>query len=94
MNSDDSHQLPIDGTIDLHTFQPADTEEVVKAYIEACLEERIYLLRVIHGKGKGIQRDLVKSILANHPEVESFKTDTGSGSWGATMVNLKLPNTL
>ena len=94
MNTDDPHHLPIDGTLDLHTFQPADTKEVLMAYIEACLEERIYLLRIIHGKGKGVQRDIVKKILQNHPDVESFKTDTGAGSWGATMANLKHPNTL
>ncbi len=94
MNTDDPHHLPIDGTLDLHTFQPADTKEVLMAYIEACLEERIYLLRIIHGKGKGVQRDIVKKILQNHPDVESFRTDTGAGSWGATMANLKHPNTL
>jgi len=94
VNTDDPHQLPIDGTLDLHTFQPGDTKEVLMAYIEACLEEGIYLLRIIHGKGKGVQRDIVKKILQNHPEVESFKTDTGAGSWGATMANLKRPNTL
>ena len=64
------------------------------AYIEACLEEGIYQLRIIHGKGKGVQRDIVKKILQNHPDVESFKTDTGAGSWGATMANLKRPNIL
>lgn len=94
MNTDDPHHLPIDGTLDLHTFQPGDTREVLMAYIEACLEEKIYLLRIIHGKGKGVQRDIVKKILQDHPDVESFKTDTGAGSWGATMANLKHPNIL
>lgn len=94
MNRDEPHHLPIDGTLDLHTFQPADTKEVLMAYIEACLEEKIYLLRIIHGKGKGVQRDIVKKILQDHPDVESFKTDTGAGSWGATMANLKHPNIL
>lgn len=94
MNRDEPHHLPIDGTLDLHTFRPGDTKEVVAAYIEACLEERIYLVRIIHGKGKGVQRDIVKKILEDHPEVDSFRTDTGAGSWGATMANLKRPNTL
>lgn len=94
MNTDDPHHLPIDGTLDLHTFQPGDTREVLMAYIEACLEEKIYLLRIIHGKGKGVQRDIVMKILQDHPDVESFKTDTGAGSWGATMANLKHPNAL
>jgi DNA-nicking Smr family endonuclease len=86
------HRLPIDGTLDLHTFQPRETKYAVAAYIDACLEAGIYLLRVIHGKGKGVQREIVRSVLERHPQVESFRTDTGAGSWGATLVNLKRPN--
>jgi DNA-nicking Smr family endonuclease len=94
MSAEDSHQLPIDGTLDLHTFRPGDTKDVVMAYIEACIEDQVYSIRIIHGKGKGVQRDIVKHILRAHPQVASFKTDTGAGSWGATMVNLKHPNML
>ena len=94
MSNDDPHHLPVDGTLDLHTFQPRDVKDVVLAYIDACLEERIYLLRIIHGKGRGVQRDIVRTILERHPGVESFKTDTGAGSWGATLANLKSPNNI
>jgi DNA-nicking Smr family endonuclease len=86
-----AHRLPIDGTLDLHTFRPADIKELIPAYIEACLEEGVYLLRIIHGKGTGTQRRIVHSILERHPAVESFKTDSGPGSWGATQVNLRRP---
>ena len=83
------HRLPIDGTLDLHTFRPEETAQALEAYIEACLDEEVYLLRVIHGKGKGIQREIVRKVLERSPHVESFRTDSGSGGWGATLVNLK-----
>ena len=94
MDDQDAHRLPIDGTLDLHTFQPREVKDVILAYIEACFEEQIYSVRFIHGKGKGVQRDMVKKILERHPRVESFKTDTGASSWGATQANLKRPKVL
>lgn len=85
------HRLPIDGTLDLHTFPPAETRAVLEAYIEACLEEGVYMLRVIHGKGQGTQREIVRTALERSPHVESFRTDPGPGGWGATLVNLRRP---
>jgi len=85
------HELPIDGTLDLHTFQPAETAMALEAYIEACIEKEVYLLRVIHGKGRGVQRDIVARVLERSPYVESFRTDPGAGGWGATLVNLRRP---
>ena len=93
MPEDVPHRLPIDGTLDLHQFQPREIESVVRAYIEACLDENIREVRIIHGKGKGVQRETVKHLLEKHPDVESFETDTGPGSWGATLVNLKRSGT-
>lgn len=85
------HRLPTDGILDLHTFQPKETAALLEAYIEACLEAKVYLLRVIHGKGTGVQREIVRRILERSPHVESFRTDPGPGGWGATLVNLKRP---
>ena len=85
------HRLPIDGTLDLHTFQPSETSAALVAYIEACLEAGVYLLRVIHGKGTGTQREIVRKVLEGSPHVESFRTDPGAGGWGATLVDLKRP---
>jgi DNA-nicking Smr family endonuclease len=83
-------EYPIDGTLDLHLFQPRDVREVVTDYIEACLERGIYALRIIHGKGSGVQREIVHSILKNHPAVAAFRHEGGTGgSWGATVVDLK-----
>ncbi len=80
----------IDGTLDLHTFRPTDVKEVIQEYINACLQKRIYHLRIIHGKGKGVLREIVRSGLKKHPSVVSFRHESGSGgSWGATVVDLK-----
>lgn len=89
--TDDSPiQYPIDGTLDLHQFAPEDTKEVVEEYIRVCLEQKIYSLRIIHGKGEGVKRRLVQSILEKNPNVAQFKHEGGSGgSWGATVVDLK-----
>lgn len=83
-------ELPIDGTLDLHTFSPQEIKSLVPDYIEACLEKGITKLRIIHGKGTGTLRQLVHSILKEHPAVLSFWQEEGSGgSWGATIVDLK-----
>jgi DNA-nicking Smr family endonuclease len=90
MHDNPPHEYPIDGTLDLHQFAPRDTKEVVEEYIRACLEQKIYSLRIVHGKGKGVKREIVQTVLRNHPNVVSFRHEGGSGgSWGATVVDLK-----
>jgi DNA-nicking Smr family endonuclease len=91
--SDDSFEyteMPIDGTLDLHTFKPEEVKQLIPEYIEACLEKKVYQLRIIHGKGKGVLRRIVHSILDSHPAVLSYRHESGTGgSWGATVVDLK-----
>lgn len=82
---------PVDGTLDLHMFAPKDTKEVVLEYIRLCLEEGIYALRIVHGKGIGVKREIVHKLLDEHPNVVSFRHEGGSGGgWGATVVDLKV----
>ena len=83
-------EYPVDGTLDLHMFAPEDTKEAVLEYIRVCLEKGIYQIRIVHGKGIGVKREIVRKILASHPQVVSFKHEGGSGGgWGATVVDLK-----
>ena len=82
-------EYPIDGTLDLHQFQPDETKEAVRAYIEECLERDIFQLRIVHGKGIGVQREIVRNLLSMHPNVKWFRQEGGSGGgWGATVVDL------
>jgi len=81
-------EYPVDGTLDLHQFAPDETRAVVTDYIEECLRRGIFSLRIVHGKGIGVQREIVRSVLSKHPRVISFRYESGGGSWGATVVDL------
>ena len=82
--------VPLEDSIDLHAFSPKEIPSVVEEYIEQCVEAGIYEARIIHGRGKGIQRQIVRSILAKHPLVLSFKdASPEAGGWGSTVVKLK-----
>lgn len=88
---DEAVHIPIDGALDLHMFAPKDSISVVDEYLNACLGNGIYEVRIIHGKGKGILRRTIHSFLKTHPLVSSFKLDSGPSGWGATIVHLKNP---
>ena len=86
----DTVEIPIDGTIDLHTFAPRDVADAVATYLDECRERGILLVRVIHGKGVGVQRRTVEGVLRRHEGVVSFRTaDSWAGGWGATLVELR-----
>jgi len=83
-------ELPIDGTLDLHTFQPGEVKDLLPDYLNACREKGILEVRVIHGKGTGTLRETVHAILKRLPKVASFRlAGVDAGSWGATIVRLR-----
>lgn len=89
-NEDNPVAYPIDGTLDLHQFAPGDTKEVVLEYLAECLERGIRTVRIVHGKGIGVQREIVRSVLREHPHVIAFRHEGGTGGgWGATVVDLR-----
>ena len=87
---DEPIQLPIDGVLDLHTFQPREVKELVVDYLAECQQRGILRVRIIHGKGIGNLRRTVHSLLAKHPEVLEFHlANEHFGGWGATIVHLR-----
>jgi DNA-nicking Smr family endonuclease len=72
--------VPIDDTMDLHSFQPKEIPIVVNEYIYQALNRGLRKVRIIHGRGIGVQREIVQSILRKHPDVVSFRDADDRGS--------------
>jgi dsDNA-specific endonuclease/ATPase MutS2 len=73
-------EMPIEDCIDLHAFQPRDIPELVKEYLYQALLKGFREVRIIHGRGIGVQRRIVHSILSKHPQVVSFRNEPDRGS--------------
>jgi DNA-nicking Smr family endonuclease len=83
-------ELPIDGTLDLHAFDPREIKELVIDYLSACQERGILSVRIIHGKGTGALRRTVHAVLNQLPNVASYRLGgERAGEWGATIVMLR-----
>ncbi|WP_437289552.1 Smr/MutS family protein [Sorangium sp. So ce406] len=88
---DDIVVMPIEDAIDLHTFAPRDVASVVEEYLHEAQQRGFREVRIIHGRGKGVQRRIVQSVLSRHPAVDGFRDAPASrGGWGATVVWLKV----
>jgi dsDNA-specific endonuclease/ATPase MutS2 len=74
------HNVPIEDSIDLHTFQPREIGIVVEEYLHQALLKGYDEVRIIHGRGIGVQREIVRSILSKHPNVVSFSDAPDRGS--------------
>ena len=86
------HRVPVEDSIDLHTFSPRDVVSVVEEYLEEAAAKGFREVRLIHGKGKGVQRAAIRSVLSHHPLVAAFSdAPAGAGGWGATQVVLRSP---
>lgn len=83
-------ELEITDSLDLHAFHPKDVKAVTEAYLEEARKKGFRLVRLIHGKGVGVQREIVRGVLAETDFVKSFKSgDEMSGGWGATIAELE-----
>ena len=83
----DGHPIPIEHTLDLHAFAPREIKSVVEEYVNAAHEAGLREVRLIHGRGRGVQRGIVQSVLETHPLVESFH-DAPESHLGATVAIL------
>ena len=85
--------LPIDGILDLHTFNPSEVKNLISDYLVECRRRGIQQVRIIHGKGTGTLRHIVRSNLDKLPYVETYFTaEEEAGGWGSVIVKLrKLP---
>jgi dsDNA-specific endonuclease/ATPase MutS2 len=81
------HRVPIEGEIDLHAFAPADIPSVVDEYVNEAAANHIEVIRLVHGRGRGIQRGIVQAALERHPKVVEF-WDDGASHLGATIARL------
>ncbi|MEN8164474.1 MAG: Smr/MutS family protein, partial [Acidobacteriota bacterium] len=82
--------LPVEDFIDLHPFPPRDIPAVVESYLGTALAQGYSEVRLIHGRGIGVQRERIRSTLSRHPAVVSFSdAPPDRGGWGATVVRLR-----
>ncbi len=86
-------RIPPEDHLDLHAFRPKDVRSIVESYLESVVSEGFSEVRLIHGRGIGAQREIVRSVLATHPSVAGFRdAPPDRGGWGATIVRLKTPD--
>ncbi len=83
-------KLPLEDCIDLHTFSPKDTPEILESYLEECYKAGFKEVRIIHGKGIGVQREIVRKTFSRNPLIDNFyQAPPEAGGWGATIATIK-----
>ena len=88
--SDEAIELEITDVLDLHSFPPSEIGDLVRDYLEEALRRGLTSLRIVHGRGKGVQRRRVRALLERHPRVRAFGDAPGeAGGWGATWLELE-----
>lgn len=84
-------EIPITDVFDLHSVPPRDAEGVVEAYLDEALARGFQHVRIIHGRGIGVQREMVRRVLARTGFVEAFgDAPPEAGGWGATCAKLRV----
>jgi len=90
MDEEEPVRIPVTDVFDLHSVPPRDVEAVVEEYLNEAQALGLKALRIIHGRGIGVQREMVRAILARTPFVISFgDAPAEAGGWGATVVTLR-----
>ena len=90
MDDEEPVRIPITDVFDLHTVPPRDVAPIVEEYLEEARRLGFKALRIVHGRGIGVQREIVRSLFAKTPFVESFSdAPMEAGGWGATIVTLR-----
>ena len=90
---DEPFELEITDSIDLHAFRPKDVRAVLIAYLDEARSKGFRFVRIIHGKGIGVQRETVRKVLTESDLIKGFKSgDEFSGGWGATIAEFKERN--
>jgi DNA-nicking Smr family endonuclease len=88
--ADAAVELPITDVLDLHSFRPSEVKDVVRDYLDAAQEKGLRHLRIIHGRGIGVQRQTVRTLLERDPRVIAFgDAPAEAGGWGATWLILR-----
>ena len=83
-------RIPVTDVLDLHSVPPRDAKAVVEEYLIEARNLGLSALRIIHGRGVGVQREMVRKVLARTEFFESFADAPGeAGGWGATIVTLR-----
>src|SRR3954449_10560776 len=89
---DEPIEIPITDVFDLHTVPPRDVKEIVEAYLEEAHAKGFTAIRLIHGRGIGVQRETVRAVLSRAPFVIDFRdAPVEAGGWGATIATLRPP---
>ena len=87
---DEPFRIPVTDVIDLHTVPPRDVEAVVEEYLLEARRLGLKALRIIHGRGVGVQREIVRAVLGRTPFVADYgDAPAEAGGWGATVVTLR-----
>jgi dsDNA-specific endonuclease/ATPase MutS2 len=87
---DEPIELEVTDVLDLHSFRPEDVPSLIRDFLDAAYEKGLRRLRIIHGRGRGVQKRTVRAILERDPRVVDFgDAPLGAGGWGATWVSLR-----
>ena len=88
----DAIEVALEDVLDLHSFPPREVKDLVRDYLDLAFEAGFPQVRIVHGRGVGVQRNIVRSLLERDPRIEAFgDAPAGAGGWGATWARFLRP---